>query len=137
MHLPSVLFAFVAGILSILAPCVLPLVPIVLATAVSEHKLGPVALAAGVAVSFAAIGIFVATIGFAAGIGSMLARVCLVNNLGIVLMDELVQPQVGPAQPPRSRHTQSLRSAHMRAHGNRSIVCWAPCFLNQKLPAAD
>ena len=59
---------------------------------------------------------------------SMLARVCLVNNLGIVLMDELVQPQVGPAQPPRSRHTQSLRSAHMRAHGNRSIVCLGTLF---------
>ena len=40
--------AFLAGLLSILSPCVLPLVPIVLGSAASEHRLGPAALAAGV-----------------------------------------------------------------------------------------
>ena len=44
------------------------------------------------------------------GLRSMLARVCLVNNLGIVLMDELVQPQVGPAQPRMSPHTKHIPS---------------------------
>jgi cytochrome c-type biogenesis protein len=39
--------AFLAGILSILSPCVLPLLPVVLGTAQSEHRLGPAALAAG------------------------------------------------------------------------------------------
>ncbi len=38
--------ALLAGVLSILSPCVLPLLPIVLGTAQSEHRLGPVALAA-------------------------------------------------------------------------------------------
>ena len=51
-----------------LSPCVLPLLPIVLGTAASEHRLGPVALAAGLALSFVVIGIFVATIGFAIGL---------------------------------------------------------------------
>ena len=41
--------AFLAGVLSILSPCVLPLVPIVLGSAASEHRLAPVALAAGLA----------------------------------------------------------------------------------------
>ena len=36
--------ALLAGVLSILSPCVLPLLPIVLGTAQSEHRLGPVAL---------------------------------------------------------------------------------------------
>lgn len=42
-------FALIAGILSILSPCVLPLLPIVLGTAVSEHRYGPIALAVGLA----------------------------------------------------------------------------------------
>src|SRR5260370_6711445 len=59
--------AFLAGVLSILSPCVLPLLPIVLGAAGSEHRVGPVALAGGVSLSFIAIGLFVATIGFALG----------------------------------------------------------------------
>lgn len=44
--------AFLAGILSILSPCVLLLLPIVLGAAASEHRLGPALLAGGVAASF-------------------------------------------------------------------------------------
>ncbi len=57
--------ALVAGILSTLSPCVLPLLPIVVATALGEHRLGPVALAAGLALAFVLVGLFVATVGFA------------------------------------------------------------------------
>jgi cytochrome c biogenesis protein CcdA len=60
--------AFLAGLLSILSPCVLPLVPIVLGAAVSQHRLGPVALAAGLALSFVSIGLFVCLFGFAIGL---------------------------------------------------------------------
>src|ERR1700704_3355899 len=68
MEIVSMLLAFVAGLFSILSPCVLPLVPIVLGAAVAEHKLGPVALAVGLALSFTAIGMFVATIGYTIGL---------------------------------------------------------------------
>ena len=51
------LLALLAGILSILSPCVLPLIPVMLTGAVAEHRLAPVALAAGVALSFTAIGL--------------------------------------------------------------------------------
>jgi cytochrome c-type biogenesis protein len=63
----SVALALVAGVLSILSPCVLPILPIVLGAAASEHRWGPLLLAAGLAVSFVAIGLFVATIGFSIG----------------------------------------------------------------------
>src|SRR4030081_2550617 len=68
MEAISMLLAFVAGLFSVLSPCVLPLVPIVLGAAVAEHKLGPVALAVGLALSFTAIGMFVATIGYTIGL---------------------------------------------------------------------
>ncbi len=63
--LATVGFAFIAGILSILSPCVLPLLPIVIGAAASQHRLGPLALSCGLAISFTAIGILVATVGFA------------------------------------------------------------------------
>ncbi len=56
------------GVLSVLSPCVLPLLPIVLGAAAAEHRWAPAALALGVALSFTALGLFVATIGFALGL---------------------------------------------------------------------
>ncbi len=67
MSIGSLGLAFLAGVLSILSPCVLPLLPVVLGAAASEHKWGAVALAGAVSLSFIAIGLFVATIGFALG----------------------------------------------------------------------
>ena len=63
-------FSFLAGVLSLLSPCVLPIVPIVLSTAVSRHRLGPVALSVGLAVSFTALGIIIAVAGFSLGINA-------------------------------------------------------------------
>jgi cytochrome c-type biogenesis protein len=62
------LLGYAAGVLSTLSPCVLALLPIVVASALAGHRHGPLALAAGLALSFTAAGLFVATIGIAAGI---------------------------------------------------------------------
>src|SRR5258708_29677491 len=82
--------ALIAGLLSTLSPCVLPLVPIVVGAAIGEHRFGPVALAAGLALSFVAIGLFVATIGFSAGLDQELFRsiaaVLLILVGGVLLM---------------------------------------------------
>ncbi len=95
--------ALLAGILTVLSPCVLPLVPIVLGTAASEHKAGPVALAIGLALSFTAIGLFVATIGFAAGLDSDLFRTVsavLLIGIGLVLLVPRLQAQFALAASP-------------------------------------
>lgn len=60
----TLLFSFLAGVLSILSPCVLPLLPLVLGAAISKSKWGVYALSAGLALSFVVIGLFFATIGF-------------------------------------------------------------------------
>lgn len=97
--------ALLAGVLSTLSPCVLPLLPIVLGAAASEHRLGPAALAAGLAISFTAIGLFVATIGFAAGLDTgffrMVAAVLLIA-VGIVLLVPRLQEQFALAAAPVS-----------------------------------
>lgn len=95
--------AFLAGVLSVLSPCVLPLLPIVLGTAQSEHRLGPVALASGLAVSFTIIGLFVATIGFAIGLDTDVFRAIsalLLITVGIVLLVPRLQQQVAVAAGP-------------------------------------
>ncbi len=60
--------SLVAGALSTLSPCVLPLVPVLIASAVNAHRWGAAALGAGLAVSFAIIGIFFATVGASLGL---------------------------------------------------------------------
>ena len=68
MTLATLGLALLAGLISALSPCVLPLLPIVLAAAASEARGGAFALAAGVSLSFTAIGLFAATVGFATGL---------------------------------------------------------------------
>ena len=56
--------ALIAGVLSVLSPCVLPILPVVLGAAASEHRWGPAVLAVGLSISFVAIGLFAATVGY-------------------------------------------------------------------------
>lgn len=55
--------ALIAGVLSALSPCVLPLAPILVGAAAGKHRLGPLALASGVALTFSIVGTLVATLG--------------------------------------------------------------------------
>ncbi len=101
--------ALLAGVLSVLSPCVLPLVPIVLGTAASEHRLGPVALAGGLALSFTVVGLFVATIGFAVGLDAGLFRTAaalLLVGIGAVLMLPSLQARLAVAAGPVGTWTE-------------------------------
>lgn len=57
-----------AGVLSTLSPCVLPLIPVLLASAVNAHRWGALALGAGLALSFTVVGLFFATLGASLGL---------------------------------------------------------------------
>ncbi len=101
--------ALLAGVLSVLSPCVLPLVPIVLGTAASEHRFGPVALAGGLALSFTIVGLFVATIGFAVGLDAGLFRTAaalLLVGIGTVLMAPGLQARLAVAAGPVGTWTE-------------------------------
>lgn len=52
----DLIFAYAAGLLTLLNPCVLPLLPLIAAGAVARHPLGPLVMAAGMAVSFTLAG---------------------------------------------------------------------------------
>ena len=129
--------AFLAGLLSILSPCVLPLVPIILGAALSRHRLGLVALAAGLAASFLGIGLFVATIGFAIGLDASVFRTAgaiLLVAFGAVLLAPMVQARLALAAGPMSNLAQR-RLGNLSAGGLGSQfivglllgVVWSPC----------
>ncbi len=129
--------AFLAGILSVLSPCVLPLLPLVLGAAASEHRLGPAALAAGLALSFVAIGLFVATVGFAIGLDAGLFRsgaAILLILIGLVLMVPAAQTRLAVAAGPVSNWTESrfggFSSAGLPGQFGVGLLLgavWSPC----------
>lgn len=129
--------AFIAGILSTLSPCVLPLLPIVVGAAIGQHRFGPFALAAGLSLSFVVIGLFVATIGFTAGLDQdvfrSVAAVLLILVGGVLLMPRM-QAQLVSATGPVGNwaHAHADRFSP-RGLGGQFIVglllgaVWSPC----------
>jgi len=74
-------FAYLAGLLTLINPCVLPVLPIVLVGSLNASKAGPIALAAGMSVSFVIFGVFVTAFGSAIGLTQD-----LLAQIGAVLM---------------------------------------------------
>ena len=86
--------ALLAGILTTLSPCVLPLVPVLMGSAVTAHRLGPLALAAGVALSFSIAGVFLISIGASLGLdGESFRRTAaaLLILFGLILVSARLQ----------------------------------------------
>src|SRR6202040_3096114 len=129
--------AFAAGLLSILSPCVLPLVPIVLGTAIVAHPLGAVALAAGLSLSFTVLGLLFALVGFGLGIDAgmfRLAAAVIMIGLGAVLLVPSWQARLAAAGGPISdwadRRFGGAASSGIGgqfAFGLFLGAVWAPC----------
>ena len=85
----DLILGYAAGLLTLINPCVLPILPIVLATALQAGRFGPLALAAGMSISFVALGLFVAVFGGAIGITDQTvsnAAAVLMVGFGLVLL---------------------------------------------------
>lgn len=133
----TLLLAFVAGLLSILSPCVLPLLPLVLGAAASEHRGGPLVLAAGVALSFVAIGLFVATIGFTIGLDGDTFRTAgavLMLGIGVLLATPSLQMRLATAGGPVSdwadHRIGAIQSRGLWGQFGVGILLgavWSPC----------
>jgi cytochrome c-type biogenesis protein len=129
--------AFAAGLLSILSPCVLPLVPIVLGTAIVAHPLGAVALAAGLSLSFTVLGLLLALVGFGLGIDAGMFRdaaAAIMIGLGVVLVIPSWQARLAAAGGPISswadRRFGGVASSGLAgqfAIGLLLGAVWSPC----------
>lgn len=91
LELTSVPLALVAGILSILSPCVWPLVPVVMSSAATSGKMGPVLLGLGLSVSFAVAGTVLTFFLVSTGLDPELVRYLAAGLLILVAMTLLVK----------------------------------------------
>lgn len=85
----ELLLAYAAGLLTLINPCVIPVLPIVLASATQAGRSGPAFLALGMGVSFVVLGLSVTTFGHAVGLDAdMLARIgaLVMVGFGAVLL---------------------------------------------------
>jgi len=93
-------FGFLAGLLSTLSPCVLPIIPILLGSATNAHPRAPLALAGGLATSYAIIGTGLAWAGSALDIDASVFRdvgAAILGLLGLVLMSGNLQQRFASA----------------------------------------
>lgn len=87
-------FGLLAGVLSTLSPCVLPILPILLGSATNAHPRAPLALAGGLALSYAVIGTLIAWLGAAVGLDTAIFRnigAAILGSFGLVLMSSSLQ----------------------------------------------
>jgi len=129
--------AFVAGLLSILSPCVLPILPVVLGAAASEQRFGSAVLAVGLAISFVAIGMFAATIGYSIGLDADVFRraaAALMIVVGTVLLVPRFQARLALAGAPLAswgdRHFAGARGNGLAGQlwlGLLLGAVWTPC----------
>lgn len=133
----SLLLAGLAGMLASLSPCVLPILPIILAAAGAEHRLGPLALAGGLALSFAGAGLVLGLAGFALGLDGDVLRVAaalLMLLAGLLLLISGLAARFSAAAE-RMLQPVNAMAARMTARGPGGQfalgavlgLAWAPC----------
>jgi cytochrome c-type biogenesis protein len=128
--------AFAAGALTILSPCILPLAPIVVASARAADPRGPIALVFALAATFGVVGAALASFGVELG-DSALAR-ALSALIMIIIGAALLFPALGETIERRlgfvGRAADVLRerlpNAGLAGHAAAGVVlafAWAPC----------
>ncbi len=133
----SPVLAYAAGALTILSPCVLPLVPIVLGSAAQAHPRGPLALAGGLVASFTLTGFLLATLGAASGFDGdwvRLAGAGLLIAAGAALLVPAAQRLLTRAATPLAGWANARQSgmAQYGLAGQAAIgvllgLVWSPC----------
>ncbi len=132
------LWAYLAGVLTLINPCVLPLLPITIATAFQASRLGPVALGVGLTLSFVAIGVGVTAFGHLAGIDEALINrtaAALMIGFGVVLLLPRAQGRLSAVLSPVAS-SASARIDGRTQHGlsGQFLIglllgaVWSPCI---------
>jgi cytochrome c-type biogenesis protein len=125
-----------AGLLTALSPCVLPALPIIVGSAASGRRHGPIALAAGLATAFTVVGVLLAATGSVAGLGENGVRniaAVMLLLAGAVLLSVHLQEAVGRLASPLASKAAMLSMktgdglAGQFAIGALLGAVWSPC----------
>jgi len=128
--------SFLAGVLSTLSPCVLPLLPILMASAAGTHRFGPFALVGGLMLSFTLIGVGLGTLGGSIGLeqGSLRAvGGVLLILFGAVMFSRALQERFSAAVGRLGMGQGLLARFNLNGlHGQFLLgmllgIVWSPC----------
>ncbi len=129
--------AYIAGVVTILSPCVLPLLPIILGSSINEHKRGPLFLVAGLIISFTSFGMIVSTIGFSIGLTTSVLQTLAASVMILLGAVLLFNPLYERFSALASSSTSGINSkiATLRFSGVRGQFAlgillgavWSPC----------
>jgi cytochrome c-type biogenesis protein len=129
--------SLLAGLLTSISPCVLPVLPLIAGSAMSEHRLAPVSLMSGLIVSFTALGLLLTTLGTSLGLDESLVRsiaAFLMIFFGLAmfvpqvraLVDTITAPLAGRANDKLARGKFSGLHGHFGL-GILLGAVWSPC----------
>ena len=131
------LWAYVAGLLTLINPCVLPLLPIVIAASFQNSRHGPLALAAGLTISFAVLGVSVTAFGHLLSVGpDVVNRTAAVAMMGfgVVLLVPRAQTMLATLVSPLASRANSRlddrESAGIAGQFGVGVLLgavWSPC----------
>ncbi len=127
--------SFIAGALTSLSPCVLPLIPILVGSALQEHPAGPLALTFGLALSFAGLGVALASVGFLIGIDADAIRTAaavVMAGFGVILLSASLQERFVRAGAPLISRAGAVLAGPAGLRGQFALgillgLVWAPC----------
>lgn len=132
------LLAFAAGLLTLINPCVLPLLPLIGASAVARHPLAPVAMAGGMAGSFTLAGLGAYALTRALGLPQdaiAMGAGWLMFGFGLIMLTPPLQAQFARlAGATANGSTRLLGRVEGRglwgeaAAGTLLGLAWSPCI---------
>lgn len=131
-------WSYVAGLLTLINPCVLPLLPIIIASAMQTTRWGPLALAFGLVISFTVFGVIVTAFGHLIGLDAdrlnqIAAIIMIVFGLILVIpkasnaMSTLASPLASSANN-RMVAIQDSGIAGQVLIGILLGAVWSPCI---------
>lgn len=131
----SLALAFLAGLLTSLSPCVLPVLPLVVGGAISQHRLGPLALCGGLGLSFSLLGVTVSLVSRAFGFDPDIARTIgaiLLLIFGFLLLITPAQEMFSRLMAPLATKAGGAITAKASLWGNFMTgtllgAVWSPC----------
>ena len=132
----KLVFAFLAGCLTTLSPCVLPVLPFVTTSSFNKNRLGPIFLGIGLLSSFVGVTLLVSSTGQLLGISSDIARKIagiLLTLSGLLFLSQTLSDKVAQklsfiSNLGNKSNTDSSRPLLSEFLGGLLLgIVWTPC----------
>ena len=131
-------WAYTAGLLTLINPCVLPLLPIIVASSFQSTRVGPLALAAGLIVSFTIVGVGITAFGHLIGLDALvlnrIASIMLIAFGLLLLLPQGKRLLTAVATPLASGANSRMERIQGTGMGGQFLIgillgaVWSPCI---------